>query len=105
MGDLVVEKIEADGETLLVTLTGDDRAMLENDGRAFVISHVRKSANYNSWGQAGVERSSGLAAYDPKVDEATAAKVDVYEQAKQAQAKNETLVWRYRQSFRLTKMI
>lgn len=95
----VVGTPRVDGQMeMVLEVSSDDRDTLVEHGRQFVISWLRDSDKYNSWATAGIDKASGPICYDPLNPEA-----DPYELAKKAGA--EGLKWRYRQLFKLTRMI
>ena len=93
---LQVESVKADGGDLMVTLTSPDREALTGRGRQFVLDWVSKQSQYSTWANAGVDKASGPAAFNP--DDPNA---DPYKAASQ----NKDIIWHYRQTFRLTKML
>jgi len=94
---LTVEEVRVDGGSLMVELSSSDREELVTKGRQFVIEHLGKTPEYNSWATAGVEPASGPMAFDPDNPD-----VDPYELV--ADGKNRT-DWSYKQMYKLTKMI
>lgn len=94
----IVGQPKIDGMNLVIEVVSDDRETLTEMGRQFVVDWLNKSANYASWATAGVDKASGPICFDPKNPE-----MDPYEVAKTANAKE--IKWKYRQLFRLTRMI
>jgi len=97
VGKLTVEEVKADGGSLVVLVSSSDREELVTKGRQFVIEHLGKTPEYNSWATAGVEPASGPMAFDPENPDA-----DPYELLSSGE---KTDRWSYKQMFKLTKMI
>ena len=95
---LSVEDVKIDGGSLVVEVSSENREELVTRGRQFVLNHLSKTPEYNSWATAGVEPASGPMAFDPENPDA-----DPYELAG-ADADNR-IEWNYKQLFKLTKMI
>jgi hypothetical protein len=97
-GVLKVDEVKVDGGSLIVEVSSSDREELVVKGRQFVIEHLGKTPEYNSWATAGVEPASGPMAFDPENPDA-----DPYELVHEGEGSNRK--WHYKQMFKLTKMI
>lgn len=92
------DDIQLSGQELTITLESYDRDALANSGRQFCMDFVAKTPLYASFANAGVEKTSGPMAYDPENPG-----IDPYALVeKQGSTKTK---WKYRQQFRVTKMI
>jgi len=87
--------ISLEGGVLNIILVSDDRESLAEYGRSVCMDLVRDDPAYATFASAGVEKISGPMAFDP-----TQPEVDPY-----AIENKDGITWRYRQSFRLTKML
>lgn len=92
------DDIQLSGQELLITLESHDRDALANNGRQFCMNFVAKTPLYASFANAGVEKAGGPMAYDPENPG-----VDPYALIEKKGSSN--VKWKYRQQFRITKMI
>ena len=89
-----------DGADLVLEVVSDDRDSLVELGRQFVVDWLQKSPTYNSWAMSGVDRASGPVCFDPEQPDA-----DPYTVTRNAGEKAKDIKWKFRQAFRITKMI
>jgi len=95
LGDEYDKPIRFSGNVLEVTLVSDDRESLDEYGRKVCMDVVKEDPKYATFASAGVEKTSGPMAFDPAQPD-----LDPY-----AIENKEGITWRYRQHFRLTKML